>query len=103
LPTFTRLQGIRLRALFAADTVLGNPYTLYVIRSATGNTGAMQFSTWALGEWRTRLLALRLPGDMPAFVTPLPPGECTVPVAWGGAGAARAARAARAAGAAAER
>ena len=100
LPTLTRLQGISLRALFTADTVLGNPYTLYVIRSATGNTGAMQFSTWALGEWRTRLLALRLPGDMPAFVTPLPPGECTVPVAWGGAGAARAARAA---GAAAER
>jgi len=84
LPTFTRLQGITLRVLFAADTALGNPYTLYMIRSTASNTGAMQFSTWALGDWRTRLLALRLPDGMPAFATPLPPGECTVP----GAGAA---------------
>src|SRR5439155_1127182 len=48
LPTFTRLQGINLRVLFTADTALVNPYTLYVIRSAAGDTVARKFSTWAL-------------------------------------------------------
>src|SRR6266550_3293910 len=79
LPTFTRLQGINLRVLFTADTALVNPYTLYVIRSAAGDTVARKFSTWALGDWRSRLLALRLPSGSPAFATPPPPGECTVP------------------------
>jgi tungstate transport system substrate-binding protein len=78
LPTFTRLKGIDLRVLFTADTALGNPYTLYVIRSAPQNTTATQFSTWALGDWRARLLALRLPDGVTAFAAL--PGGCTVPV-----------------------
>jgi len=78
LPTFTRLQGIDLHVLFTADTALGNPYTLYVIRSVANNR-ATQFRSWALGDWRTRLLALRMPGGMPAFERL--PGECAVPVA----------------------
>ncbi len=79
LPTFTRLTGIALRVLFTADTALGNPYTMYVIRSASENSAATQFSTWALADWRTRLLALRLPGGVAAFA-PLP-GGCSTPVA----------------------
>jgi tungstate transport system substrate-binding protein len=82
LPTFTRLQGIDLRVLFTADTALGNPYTLYVIRSASENNEAMRFSTWAMADWRARLLALRLPDGSAAFA-PLA-GECSVPLAAAG-------------------
>src|SRR5258708_28791923 len=57
LPTFTRLTGIALHVLFTADTALGNPYTLYVMRSAA-NDRTTQFSTWALDAWRARLLAV---------------------------------------------
>jgi len=78
LPTFTRLQGIALHVLFTADTALGNPYTLYVMRSAA-NDRATQFSAWALDDWRTRLLAVRLSAGVPAF-EPLA-GGCAVPVA----------------------
>lgn len=79
LPTFMKLAGLELRVLFAADTALGNPYTLYVIRSAQAANGATQFSTWALGDWRARLSTVRLPDGTAAFV-PLP-GACSVPVA----------------------
>ena len=82
LPTFTRLTGIDLRVLFTADTALGNPYTLYVIRSASEDSAAMRFSTWAMADWRARLLALRLPDGAAAFA-PLQ-GECAVPVAVAG-------------------
>jgi tungstate transport system substrate-binding protein len=82
LPTFTRLTGIDLRVLFTADTALGNPYTLYVIRSASENGAAMRFSAWAMEQWRPRLLAVRLPDGAAAFA-PLP-GECGVPVAAAG-------------------
>jgi tungstate transport system substrate-binding protein len=82
LPTFTRLTGIDVRVLFTADTALGNPYTLYVIRSASQDSAAMRFSTWAMADWRARLLALRLPDGAAAFA-PLP-GECAVPVAVAG-------------------
>jgi tungstate transport system substrate-binding protein len=82
LPTFTRLTGIDLRVLFTADTALGNPYTLYVIRSASHDSAAMRFSTWAMADWRARLLAVRLPDGAAAFA-PLP-GECAVPVAVAG-------------------
>ena len=82
LPTFTRLTGIDLRLLFIADTVLGNPYTLYVIRSASPDNAAMQFSSWAMADWRPRLLAVRLPGGAAAF-EPLD-GECALPVAVAG-------------------
>jgi len=82
VPTFTRLTGIDLRLLFIADTVLGNPYTLYVIRSASPDNAAMQFSSWAMSDWRPRLLAVRLPGGAAAF-EPLD-GECALPVAAAG-------------------
>jgi tungstate transport system substrate-binding protein len=77
LPTFNRLTGVGLHVLFTADSALSNPYTLYVIRSAPANSGATQFSTWAMRDWRTRLLAVRLPDGMPAF-TPLA-GGCLAP------------------------
>jgi len=82
LPTFTRLAGIELQVLFTADTALGNPYTLYVIRSASPNRGAAQFATWALGDWRARLLAVRLPNGVAAFMPPAPgsPDGCVEPV-----------------------
>src|SRR3989454_4022924 len=82
LPTFARLTGIALRVLFTADTALVNPYTLYVIRSASENSAATRFSTWALADWRTRLLTLRLPSGAAAFA-PLPDG-CSTPVAAAG-------------------
>ena len=82
LPTFTRLTGIDLRLLFTADTVLGNPYTLYVIRSASANNAAMQFSSWAMSDWRPRLLAVRLPGGAAAFAAL--EGECALPFAVAG-------------------
>jgi tungstate transport system substrate-binding protein len=79
LPTFTRLRGIDIRVLFTADTTLGNPYTLFVIRSAPDQNGATQFSRWATQEWRPRLLAVRLPGGMAAFASPPAPDDCAVP------------------------
>ena len=82
LPTFTRLTGIDLRVLFTADSALGNPYTLYVIRSASENSAAMRFSTWAMADWRARLLAVRLPDGAAAFAPSQ--GECAVPVAVAG-------------------
>ena len=86
LPTFTRLRGVDLRVLFTADTALGNPYTLYVIRSAPEHGGARQFSQWALQEWRPRLLAIRLPGGIAAFASPPTGSECAAPSAPTGAG-----------------
>jgi tungstate transport system substrate-binding protein len=82
LPTFTRLTGIDLHVLFTADTALGNSYTLYVIRSASTESTAMRFSTWAMADWRARLLAERLPDGAAAFA-PLA-GECAAPVAVAG-------------------
>lgn len=78
LPTFTRLAArLDVRVLFTADTALVNPYTLYVIRSASEHSGAVRFGSWALADWRARLLALRLPDGTAAFA-PLA-GGCSVP------------------------
>jgi len=82
LPTFTRLTGIDLHVLFTADTALGNPYTLYVIRSASHDSAAMRFSSWAMANWRPRLLAVRLPDGAAAFAPAA--GECAPPVAVAG-------------------
>ena len=79
LPTFARLTGLGTRVLFTADTALGNPYTLYVIRSASAHPAGARFASWALSDWRPRLLALRLPSGETAFA-PLA-GGCTAPVA----------------------
>jgi tungstate transport system substrate-binding protein len=77
LPTFARLTGIALRVLFAADSALGNPYTLYVIGSSAPHPAAARFAPWALGVWRERLSALRLPDGTAAFAART--GGCVVP------------------------
>jgi tungstate transport system substrate-binding protein len=77
LPTFVKLKGVDLRVLLTADTALLNPYTLYVIRAPTPHPAAAAFGSWALTEWRARLLTLQLPGGMAAF-QPLA-GGCAVP------------------------
>ena len=79
LPTFTQLTGLRLRVLFTADTLLRNPYTLYVIRSANGPSVARgeRFAQWTLGAWRAALLARRLPDGSPAFERPAEGDSCT--------------------------
>ena len=80
LPTFARLTGLELRVLFAVDTALVNPYTLYVVRtSSPPHRAAAAFESWALTDWRARLLALRLQDGAAAFA-PLA-GGCTTPAA----------------------
>jgi tungstate transport system substrate-binding protein len=77
LPTFMKLQGVELRVLLTADTALLNPYTLYVIRSPTPHPAAAAFGSWALADWRARLLTLQLDGGTAAFL-PLA-GGCAAP------------------------
>jgi len=80
LPTFTRLKDVELRVLLAGDTALLNPYTLYVIRSPSPHPAAAAFGSWALADWRARLLALQLDGGLAAF-QPLAGGcEALAPV-----------------------
>ena len=67
LPTLARVQGISLRVLFAADTTLLNPYTLYIVRQSPEHPAARAFATWALEIWRDRLAAIRLPDGTAAF------------------------------------
>lgn len=80
LPTFTRQPMLDLRVLYAGDTALVNPYTLYVIRVEPRHVAAEAFASWATASWRPRLLALRLPDGTPAFTASagacaaLPPG-----------------------------
>jgi len=78
LPTFARLKGIELRVLLAGDTALVNPYTLYVIRSPSPtHPAAAAFGSWALTDWRDRLLTLRLDDGAAAFLSL--PGGCEAP------------------------
>ncbi len=78
LPTFTRLGGgLDLRVLFANDTTLANPYTLYVVRVREPHPAAAAFGPWALGDWRARLVALRLPDGTTAFAPR--DGACETP------------------------
>src|SRR2546426_10055295 len=72
--TYARLGGLASRILFAADTALTNPYTLYVVRRPEPHPAVRDFATWATHAGRERLLALRLPDGTPAFVRQ--PGEC---------------------------
>src|SRR5207245_2910158 len=74
LPTYAKLGGLASRILFAADTALTNPYTLYVVRRPEPHAAVRDFATWATHAGRERLLALRLPDGTPAFVRQ--PGEC---------------------------
>jgi len=74
LPTFAKLGGLASRILFAADTALTNPYTLYLVRRPAPHPDARAFATWATHAGRAGMLALRLPDGMPAFV--VQPGDC---------------------------
>jgi len=74
LPTYAKLGGLASRILFAADTALTNPYTLYVARRPEPSLAARDFATWATHAGRAGMLALRLPDGTPAFV--LLPGDC---------------------------
>ena len=78
LPTYAKLRGLASRILFAADTALSNPYTLYVVRRPDAHPGARDFATWATRAGRAALLTLRLPDGTPAFVPQ--PGDCEATV-----------------------
>lgn len=77
LPTYAQVRDVGLRILFAADTVLTNPYTLYVVRHPGPSPAAQQFAAWAVIAGRRAILAMRLPDGAPAFVAQ--PGDCAVP------------------------
>src|SRR6059036_767880 len=74
LPTYAKLGGLASRILFATDTALTNPYTLYVVRRPEPHPAARDFATWATHAGRQGMLALRLPDGTPAFVPR--PGDC---------------------------
>src|SRR5437867_8709587 len=65
LPTLAKLAGLRLHVLFATDTALTNPYTLYVVNKPGPGPGpratAGAFARWAMSVARPRILELRLP------------------------------------------
>ena len=75
LPTLARQRSLKLSVLFRRDSLLANHYTLYTVRSDSGNAAAAVLAAWLLGSWRTRLLALRLADQTPAFT--LPTGTCS--------------------------
>jgi len=75
LPTLAKLGGLRLHVLFAADTALTNPYTLYVVRESRRRAAAQAFAQWAMDSARPRILQLRLPDGTAAFVARA--GGCT--------------------------
>ena len=77
LPTYAKLKGLASRILFAADTALTNPYTLYLVRRPALHPAARDFATWATHAGRDAVLALRLPEGTPAFVALA--GECAAP------------------------
>lgn len=74
LPTFAKLTGLRLRLLFANDSALTNPYTLYVVNQPQPHPGAAAFARWAMDSARPRILELRLGDGTPGFDTR--PGDC---------------------------
>lgn len=77
LPTFATQTTLDLTILYAGDTALANPYTLYVVRVPEPHPAAQAFADWAMGTWRTRLLALRLSDGTAAFSASA--GGCTTP------------------------
>ena len=74
LPTYAKLKGLASRILFAADTALTNPYTLYVVRRPAAHPAAGAFAAWAVDKGREGLLALHLADGTPAFVARV--GRC---------------------------
>ncbi|HET7296980.1 MAG TPA: substrate-binding domain-containing protein [Gemmatimonadales bacterium] len=75
LPTYAKLPGLASRVLFAADTALTNPYTLYLVRRPAAHPAARSFVSWAMGAGREAILALRPADGTPGFVAE--PGRCT--------------------------
>lgn len=76
LPTLAAVRDVTLRVLFADDTLLQNPYTLYVVRGPD-DAAARAFATWVMDSARARIAALRLPDGRPAFTPRV--GGCTPP------------------------
>lgn len=74
LPTLARTPGLELHILFDKDTMLTNPYTLYVVRGPD-SARAATFAAWAMTVWRDRLVQVKLPDGSAAFVRR--PGACT--------------------------
>ncbi len=74
LPTYAKLTGLGLRVLFANDTALTNPYTLYVVRAPDEHPAAQPFARWVATTARARIAALHLPDGTPAFA--MRAGEC---------------------------
>jgi tungstate transport system substrate-binding protein len=75
LPTFAllkqrRADALDLETLVAppGDTLLTNPYTLYVTAPPQREARARPFAEWLATVWRTRVLEMRVPGGEPAFV-----------------------------------
>jgi tungstate transport system substrate-binding protein len=75
LPTFALMKDRRgdaldLELLVAppADTLLTNPYTLYLTAPPERRARARPFADWLATAWRDRVLALRLPDGSAAFV-----------------------------------
>jgi tungstate transport system substrate-binding protein len=77
LPTYAKLTRLGLRILFTGDTMLTNPYTLYVVRGRAPESAARGYAAWVMRVGRPAILTLRLPDGTPAFVART--GECRVP------------------------
>lgn len=68
LPTYGKLTGLASRVLFAADTALTNPYTLYLVRRPGAHPAARSFVSWAVESGREAIVGLHLADGTPAFV-----------------------------------
>jgi tungstate transport system substrate-binding protein len=83
LPTFARQQDLTLAVLFVRDSLLGNPYTLYVLRPDSAGPGGPgvrdSLAAWLLSAWRRRVVALRLRDSTPAFSIDASSCEATRP------------------------
>jgi tungstate transport system substrate-binding protein len=77
LPTFAKLTGLTLRVLFAGDTALVNPYTLYVVRTPDPHPAARRFAQWTTTAGRDSVLMIRLPDATGAFTATT--GGCAAP------------------------
>lgn len=80
LPTWGAMhENIELQLLMAPfDTLLQNPYTLYLVKPPAGLTahpGAAALADWLTTAWRAHVLGLQLPDGQPAFVKR--DGECS--------------------------
>jgi tungstate transport system substrate-binding protein len=67
LPTLIRQRDRTITLLFETDTMLVNPYTLYVVRKPRPHPAAAVFVRWAVRTWRPALGTLRLPDGSAAF------------------------------------